>query len=199
LILHTPTEPRRAAHLARGFTTFLCCAWGYSFAYSFFRCVLDRCGLMVCLAAALPLVAVWASLERKRWGRLALIGLSLLAQALFGVILAILIFSHHVWIDPAERHFFGYVKYALRLFGETPETTLTLLLLSAATAIWLFMPWARAEYIQRKKRYLTPGQRVIAVSIVALWGLTMIATPTPPEIRFPDTPLKTPRRLSMRY
>ena len=46
------------------------------------------------------------------------------------MILSILAFSNHVQMVPAERHFFGYLNYALHLFGETPKTTLAVLLLS---------------------------------------------------------------------
>jgi hypothetical protein len=180
-------------------TTLLCCGWGLSFACSFFRCALDGSGPLVCVAAALPLAAVWASLERKRWGRLVLIGQSLLAQALFALILSILAFSNHVQMEPAERHFFGYLNYALHLFGETKETTLVVLLLSAATTVWFFLPWVQAEFELSKKPFLTPGQRVIAATVVSVWCLTMIATPTRPESRSPNIPLKTPRRLTLRY
>ncbi len=185
--------------LARGLTTLLCCGWGYSFAYSFFRCIQDRSGPLVCAAAALPLAAVWASLERKRWGRLVLISQSLLAQALFALILSIVSFTNRVRVMPSERNIIGYFVHALRLFGERPEITLAVLILAVATSIWFCMPWVRAEYDQRKKPLLTPGQRVIAITVVSLWCVTMVATPTLPESRSPHTPLKTPRRLTLRY
>ena len=128
-----------------------------------------------------------------------LIGQSLLAHGLFAMMLMFLAFTNEVWIAPAERHLLGYITYALRLFGETPETTLAVLLLSAVTTIWLCMPWVRDEYEKKKKPFLTPGQRVIAVSVVSVWGITMIATPTVAESRSPNIPLKTPRRLTLRY
>lgn len=195
----TPSASPRVATCARGVTTLLCCGWGYSFAYSFFRCILDGSGPLACLAAVLPLVGVWASLERKRWGRLILIGQSLLALVMFMMIMYMLAFSHQVSVDPAQRHFLGYLNYSLHLFGETPQTTLAVLLLSAATAIWFGIPLVRAEYEQCKKPFLTPGQRVIAAAMISLWGITMIATPTRSENRSPDMPLKTPRRLTLRY
>ena len=195
----TLSAPCRLDSVSRALTTLLCCGWGYSFAYSFFRCVLDRSGLFVCLAAALPLAAVWAALERKRWGRLVLIGLSMLAQALFSLMVTLLIFSHHQRVFPTEQHLFSCVRYALHLYGETQESAIGVLILSAVTAGWFCMPHVRSEYLQRKKPYLTPGQRIIAVSVVSIWGLTMMATPTLPESRSPDLPFKTPRRLSTRY
>jgi hypothetical protein len=198
-MLIEPSESARAAALARGLTTLLCCGWGYSFAYSFFRCMLDGSGVIVCLAAALPLAAVWAALERKRWGRLSLIVLSILAQALFVVMLSILLYSNHVRPEPADHHLSGCLHDAIHLFSETPDTTVAVLVLSFVTFVWFCMPWVRTEYVHQKKNYLSPGQRVIALSVVTLWGLTMIASPTPPETNAPNTPLKTPRRLTMRY
>ena len=64
---------------------------------------------------------------------------------------------------------------------------------------WFCSPWVHAEYEERKKLYLTPGQRFIAVSVLSLWGLTMMATPTLLESREGDVPLRTPRRLTLRY
>ena len=180
----TSTESYRAAN-ARVITTLLCCCWAYSFAYSFFRCVLDRSGALACFAAVLPLAAVWASLERIRWGRLVLIGLSLLAFGLFCSILFALIFSQSAIVPVTDRNFAGYILWALRLFGESPEITLGVLLLSAATGLWFSMPWVKNEFELRKRRMLTPAQRTIALSVVTVWILTMMATPTPPESRSP--------------
>ena len=185
--------------ISRGVTTLLCCGWGYSFAYSFFQCILENSSPMVLLAAALPLLAVWAALERKRWGRLALIGLSLLAPGLFALMLIALAYSNEVWIRPSDRHLFGYIDTALRLFSDSPSTTIGVLVLAAATAIWLCIPIVRDEYIKKKKPFLTPGQRVIAASIISIWGITMIATPTTVENRTPNIPLKAQRRLTLRY
>jgi len=190
--------PRHAV-FARGFTTALCCAWGFSFAYVFFGCIMDRSGPLVCLAAALPLLAVWGALDRKRWARIVLVAQSLLAYVLFALMFATLAFSHTLWLAPAEHHLTGYLQGALRLFGETPEATLGVLVLSALTAIWFCLPWTRREYENRKKPFLTPGQKVIAISVLSAWGLTMISTPAPAERRSPDVPLKTPRRLTLRY
>jgi hypothetical protein len=199
LTQHVAEKSSRLAPWARSFTTALCCAWGYSFAYSFFRCIQDRSGLLVCMAAVLPLAAVWAALERKRWGRLVLIGQSLLAQALFAIMLSTLACSHPAWIDPTERHFLGYVRHTLHLFGETRATTMGILLLSAASSVWFCMPWVRREFESRKKPFLTPGQRLIAVTVVSVWCVTMVASPTRPESRSPDMPLKAARRLTLRY
>lgn len=193
------TVPRCLATLGRALTTMLCCGWGFSFAYSFFRCVSDKSSMLVCAAAVLPLTAVWAALERKRWGRLVLQVLSLLAQALFGIMLVMLMVTDRVYVAPGDRHLWGYLLYTIRLFAETPSTTLAILLLSATTSIWFTMPWVRKDYEVGKKVVLTPGQRIIAASVVAFWGLTMSVTPTVLESRSTYIPLKAPRRLSMRY
>ena len=185
--------------ISRGVTTLLCCGWGYSFAYSFFQCIIENSGPLVLLAAALPLVVVWAALERKRWGRLALIGLSLLAHAIFALMMVDLAYSNEVAIPLSDRHIFGYFDAALRLFSDTPTTTIGVLILSAFTAIWLCIPIVRDEYTKKKKPFLTPGQRIIAATVISIWGITMIATPTIVESNTPNIPLKATRRISLRF
>ena len=185
--------------ISRGVTTLLCCGWGYSFAYSFFQCIVENSKPLVLLASALPLVAVWAALERKRWGRLALIGLSLLAHGLFALMLIVLAYSNEHWIPPSDQHLVGYFGTALRLFSDSPSTTIGILFLSAITATWLCIPTVRDEYIKKKKPFLTPAQRVIAATVISVWGITMIATPTIVESRTPNIPLKAPRRISLRF
>jgi hypothetical protein len=194
-----PIISSRLESFTRVITTLLCCSWGYSFAYAFFRCVLDKSPLLVCLAAALPLLAVWASLERKRWGRLVVLGLSLLAQTMFLTILGLLMFSHEAPGISGDKSLFDCLRFGLYEFGESPDAALTVLLLSAASAIWFCTPWARAEYETRKQPYLSPGQRAIAFTVVSLWTITMINSPTVLERRAPNLPFRTPRRLTMRY
>jgi len=196
---NTLSASLRPIYHARLLTTLLCCVWGYTFAYTFFQCVLDNASPLTMLAAALPLAAVWAALERKRWGRLVLIVLSLLAHGLFAMMLMSLAFSNQVPLAPSERHLFGYITHAVSLFGDTPGATLSILLLSGFTAVWLCLPWVRDEFEKQKHVDLTPGQRVIAASVVILWSVTMVATPTVLESRSPNLPLRTPRRLTLRY
>lgn len=184
---------------ARSFTTLLCCVWGYSFAFSFFRCLLYRPNLCVGMAAALPLAAVWGTLERKRWGRITLLSLSFLALALFIWMLGTLVFAQRAGIPSGDRNLAGCFDYALRLYAETPGTTIATLLLSLLTAFWFFLPFVRSEFDQGKKVVLTSGQRLIAACLVVFWCLTMLATPSSEETRSNVVPLKTTRRLTTRY
>ena len=55
-------------------TTLLALAWGITSAYILFYSLLISHNIRPCLAALVPLVITWATLERKRWGRLALLG-----------------------------------------------------------------------------------------------------------------------------
>jgi len=194
----SPAVPSRIETFTRVITTLLCCCWGYSFAYAFFRCVLDGSPLIVCFAAALPLLAVWASLERKRWGRLVVIGLSLIALLMFGCILSILAFSHVV-LEFATGSLLDCLRFGLIEFGESPDTALAVLLISLISTVWLYTPWVRAEYETRKQSYLTPGQRAIAFTVVSLWTVTMLNSPTLPERGASNLPFRTPRRLTLRY
>ena len=184
---------------ARAFTTMLCCVWGYSFAYSLFRCLLYRPNVCVGLAATLPLAVVWGTLERKRWGRIALLCLSFLALSLFVWMLGTLFFAGRSLIAPAERNLSGYLSYAVNLFAETPLITIATLILSGITALWFLLPAGRSEFNQGKKVVLTSGQRLIAGLIVILWCLGMMLTPAAVEKKSQPTPIKASRRLTTRY
>lgn len=189
----------RSLSLTRATTTLLCCVWAYTFAYSFFQSVLERSSPLVMLAATLPIAAVWAALERKRWGRLVLMAQSVLAHLLFGIMVVFLACSRERVAGPVDHNLFGYINYALQLFGETPETTLSILLLAALTAVWLSMPCVRDDFESQKKAFLSPGQQIIAAAVIGMWGLTMATSPTVQETRMPNLPFKTPRRVTMRY
>ncbi|HZO88222.1 MAG TPA: hypothetical protein VFB38_07755 [Chthonomonadaceae bacterium] len=164
---------------ARFLTTLLACCWGLSSAYVLFHSLLVTHDARPCFAALVPLVIVWATLERKRWGRLALLGLSGTALGLFVAAIGYIAAVGSAELSTAERTLSNYVQIALRLYDNDPSTVLTILLLAATTGLWLRRPVVIAEFERGKRATLAAAQRAIAMLLVGSWGLTLIFTPLP--------------------
>ncbi|HLJ57896.1 MAG TPA: hypothetical protein VKT77_22855 [Chthonomonadaceae bacterium] len=185
--------------ITRVMTSLLCCIWGFTFGATFFECILDACGPLALFAAILPLVSIWAALERKRWARMVLMTLSALAIALFAIMAVWIACSDQGLPGAADRDLQGFLLYALNHFSVTPGSALWILVLSATTLIWLCLPWVREEFASMKDPSLTPGHLLIAGWIVVFWGATMIATPAQDERSGPQGLLRAGRRLTLRY
>jgi hypothetical protein len=136
-----------------------------------------------CFAAIVPLVIVWATLERKRWGRLALLGLSATALGLFVAAIGFIAAVGDRWLHPAERNLANYAKIALHIYSADPTTAFTVLILAATTGLWLRRPVVIAEFERGKRATLAVAQRAIAMLLVSCWGMTVIFTPWTPSDR----------------
>jgi hypothetical protein len=179
-------------------TTLLACGWGLASAYTLLHSLLITHNAQPCLAALVPLVAVWATLERKRWGRLALLGLSATALGLF-VTLTGLVAASASKLPEAEHNFARYTEIALGYFNHRPEIALTVLGLALTTGFWMRRPVVVAEFERGKRATLAVAQKAIAMSLVGFWGVTVLLAPLPgqkdnaqkekkPEITKPDKP-----------
>jgi len=158
-------------------TTLLASGWGLLSAQLLFTTHLSPLGFntkfLFSFAALLPLIAVWATIERKRWGRLALVGLSTTAIVLFVVAIAVYAGSHSQ--DPSLPGWLPREVQKLPFF-DSPFATGALMLLAAANSYWLRRPHVVAEFEQNKRPALAFAQRLIAASLVVCWCLTMIAS-----------------------
>jgi hypothetical protein len=160
-------------------TTLLACCWGFSSAYILFHSLLVTHDARPCFAALVPLVVVWATLERKRWGRLALLGLSAVALGLFIASIGFIAAIGTSW-EPTQRTLMNYARIALRLYADDPSTALTMLLLAATTGLWLRRPVIIAEFERGKRATLAAAQRAIAMALVSCWGIILVFPPLTP-------------------
>jgi hypothetical protein len=158
---------------ALNMTTLLTCGWGLVAFHIFFEGILVRHTPVAALAALLPLIAVWATLERKRWGRLALLGMSMVSPAVFVILFALA----PLWLH--AHSLASGLQLGLRLtvlpYGS-PTTAGLVLLLSAASGIWLRRRAVIAEFDRGKRAALANAQRHIAAFLVVVWG-AMLAMP----------------------
>lgn len=160
-------------------TTLLASCWGLASAYILFRSLLVTHDARPCFTALVPLVVVWATLERKRWGRLALLGLSATALGLFIAYTGFIAAIGASW-EPAQRTLMNYARIALRLYADDPSTALTILLLAATTGLWLRRPAVIAEFERGKRATLAAAQRAIAMALVSCWGIILVFPPLTP-------------------
>jgi hypothetical protein len=134
-----------------------------------------------------PLITVWAVLERKRWGRLALLGLSATALGLFAYTLGGVAASASDW-PPAEQNLAKYVEMTLNSFGDKQEIALIVLGLALSTGFWMRRPAVVAEFERGKRATLAVAQKAIAMSLVAFWGITVLLVPGATESMTKKTP-----------
>lgn len=162
---------------ARMLTTLLVSCWGLSFAYLLLHSLLITHNIGLCLAASVPMLIVWATLERKRWGRLALLGVCATTLGLFFTLVALFAVSGESWLVPAERNLTNYSHIALSIVSQNSYTAAVMLTLSAATGYWLKRPVVVHEFEQGKRSGLAAGQRVIAIALVGTWGAAAFSLP----------------------
>lgn len=144
-------------------TTFFAVGWGLLAAYQLLAGMLVTHSVRFMVDGPVALLMVWAALERKRWGRLALLGMSLT------VMLVCLIGMRLPDVNSAEG-----VHATLAFFATSPGGLGALLLLAGWTAFWLVRRQIIAEFEQGKRSTLRMGQRVIALTLVGLWALMLI-------------------------
>jgi hypothetical protein len=153
-------ESKTAAHPG---TTFFAVGWGLLASYQLLHGLFVTHSVRFMVDGPMALLMVWATLERKRWGRLALLGMSLtvLFVCLLGPRLADATDSDglHATVDS---------------FASSPGGMGAMLLLAAWTVFWLRRSAVVAEFEQGKRTGLLTGQRAIALTLVGLWALMLI-------------------------
>ena len=170
----------RAQDAPRFSTTMLALAWGITSAYILFHSLLVSHDIRPCLAALAPLVITWATLERKRWGRLALLGLSCVALGLFVGSLGLSASVMRMTLPASQQTPMRCLEIALGFFGEkNPFAGGIVVSLAAMTGIYLRRPSVIAEFESGKQQTLALAQRAIAIVLVGSWGLTFLGTPLP--------------------
>lgn len=180
------SAPPGTSATTRLWTTMLACGWGLASAYTLFHSFLVTHDTRLTVAAIVPLITVWAVLERKRWGRLALLGLS--ATAL-GLLLFMLggATNSMTTLPEAEKNLAGYMDIALSSFGNNPQIALIVFVLALSTGYWMRRPAVVAEFERGKRSTLAVAQKAIAMSLVAFWGVTVLLVPGG-ENKIPNKP-----------
>lgn len=157
-------------------TNVLAGSWGAVAAYILFDSLFithkNRCAV----AALFPLVSAWATLERKRWGRLALMGLSLTTVLLFALMAGLFTRFHYAWQTEA-RTLAASASALLVSYGIGIWTAIGLLTLATVTGGWLCLPQVAAEFNHNKRLALIRAQRGIATVVVGCWAAFIALTP----------------------
>ena len=158
-------------------TTLFACGWGISSSCLFFRALIVRQDAVLSLAALVSLVIVWAALERKRWGRQALLGLCAIALVMFiaSLLPNIARIARDVGLPTPNLAF--RIQAALECYTQSTINEFAVGLLSIATGIWLIYKPVVAEFEQGKRIHLAPAQRTIALVLVAIWALALLLMP----------------------
>ena len=179
-------------------TTLLATAWGITSAYILFYSLLVSHNVRPCLAALVPLVITWAILERKRWGRLALLGLSAVALGLFVGTIGLCASIAHATLPAAQQTPLRFLEMALGFFGEKNSMAGGIIVgLAAMTGFYLRRPAVVAEFERGKKPTIALAQKGIAAVLVGSWSLTFLGAPLPiPRVK---TAVSSPARMARRH
>ena len=154
----------------------LACLWGAAAAYILCCSLLVTHKAVFALAALVPLVAAWATLERKRWGRMALMGLSLTTVGVFAFGLGVFMASlDHV--QPQVRSVGNSLRHLAALYDISAPAAFSLVVLASLTGLWMLRGEVIAEFNQNKKSALAGAQRLIAGVLVCCWGGAIALTP----------------------
>jgi hypothetical protein len=171
---------------SRSLTTLLAGGWGLSSAYILFHSILISHDSRPAIVSFIPLVIVWATLERKRWGRLALVGLSATSLGLFVSGVGYLVAFGNYNFTPSEKDLAHYSQLILRMYSGAPTVTYLTLVLALTTNLWMRLPSVVAEFERGKRATLAKAQHAIAFSLVSSWAaLVLIMTPSLKAMRAP--------------
>ncbi len=149
-------------------TTLLASCWGVLAVYALIHALLIQHSLILAFAYFFPLLAVWAALERKRWGRLSLLGMCLLMPVILLVVLLYLDNAHLRLNLDALIHF-GMLQSC---GGMLPG--ISLIMLSMAGTYWFSHPQAVAEFERNKRPALARAQHSIALTLASIWALMVL-------------------------
>lgn len=162
-------------------TTALACLWGVVAAYLLFYSLIVTHHKRLVIVELVPLLAVWATLERKRWGRLAMMGLSLTILSLF----ALMVIVHFALPSPLNTMGLKSIPPLLAyLLGDlehpydiSMHMGLGILALSGVTHFWFSSQRVASEFNYNKRNCLTNAQLYIACVIVSCWGVAILLNP----------------------
>lgn len=157
-------------------TNILAILWGAVAAYILFDSLLITHKNRFAIAAIFPLISAWATLERKRWGRLALMGLSLATVVVFALMTGLFARFYHPWQEEALT--LGNSATTLIVaYGIGTAAAIGLLTLAAVTGFWLCLPNVAAVFNQNKRATLVTAQRAIAMVLVGCWAAAIALVP----------------------
>ena len=164
-------QPVRHATLTNG----IALAWGASFAYVLLSALFVSHQFSSALASTIPLIVVWATLERKRWGRFAILGLSFTMIGLF--VEGHLYYALHNVRALPESLSSTCAKLALGLYADSSLLALSVMTLATFSIIWMYLPATVQEFEKSKMVTMSVAQRAIALFLVSMWALQLVCTP----------------------
>ena len=154
-------------------TNILAACWGVAAPYMLVRSVFISHQMRYGLAAPIPLLIVWATLERKRWGRLALLSISLTAVALF-IGVAFIAFGLNAGVFAGKQSSPGAIIAWFKSFYAQDGSTLVIVIgLAIATGFWMCRAAVVAEFERNKRSALAIGQWAIAVALAITYTVTL--------------------------
>ncbi len=169
-------ETPAASALTAPLTNALACLWGAAAAYILCCSLLITHRYGYALAALVPLIAAWATLERKRWGRMALTGLSMITACPFIFLLAEFA-ALHSQAQPKKFTLGSGVRDIAALYDISATAGFGLVVLAVVTWLWMLRRQVKNEFNQHKKNTLANAQRAIATVLVCCWGGAVALTP----------------------
>jgi len=144
-------------------TTLFAAGWGLLAAYQLLNGLFVTHSVRFMVVGPMALLMVWATLERKRWGRLALLGMSLT------VLVLCLVGARLADVTGADG-----LHATLNFFAASPGGLGAMLLLAVWTVFWMRRSAIVAEFEQGKRAGLCAGQSAIALALVGAWALMLI-------------------------
>ena len=170
-------KPKRTAFaFAAPLTNAIACLWGAAAAYLLWHSLIITHNARFSAAASASLAAVWATLERKRWGRLAMMGLSITTVGAFAFLMgAFGAFGKESL--PQVQMLGSALRSLARMYGFSVPAVIGLVALAAATGLWMLHPAVSAEFNHNKKLSLAGAQRGIAVGLVCCWAAAIAQMP----------------------
>lgn len=181
-----PYMPGVTSTSVRQTTTFLASTWGLASAYTLVNSLLITHDMRFCFAALAPLAAAWGTLERKRWGRLALLSLASIALGGFAVATGLILAMTANKVQLSTS-----ITAILKIFGDPPIVALFSLFLSLITVLWLRRGVVSEEFNHGKRSHLSSGQKTIATAVVGSWCVTFFFAPFTANIKPPLSDQKT--------
>ena len=180
-------------------TTLLACLWGSAAAYILCHSLIVTHNKRYTVAALVSLITVWATLERKRWGRMALIGVSVTTIGIFGFFVSAFSAFPGSSQPSQVRTLHKAVAQVAAYYGISLPVVFGFLLLAVVSSLWLCRAEVVTEFEQHKRPVLVSGQRVIATALIACWGAAIALNPMLPfqlghAPSTPRIPLARPRQ-----
>ncbi len=165
--------PGSRANAAPAVTSFVTIGWGIVAAFTMFRALFFEHSVALALAYIITLLVVWAALGRKRWGRLALLGMCIAIPLTFAAGLTYFAYIIGHGVDPFIDLSISAKWITSFCCGPTPAAGL--MLLSLLAGVWLQHPAAAAEFDRGKHMALATSQRGIAAFLVGLWLVLVLS------------------------